>query len=125
MSLFMLHKGSLLECKVCSPQPQQESEKRTKRSRVTTVDIHLRRLVQADIGEDEVPKEQRFQLLEKYGVTAPRIDRRVKKPSWMGDFRPVTTPVGTSTPRTSRPWSQTPPKKYSRVPRYQPQNRPN
>jgi hypothetical protein len=36
-----------------------------------------------EIGEDELSKDFRFGLMQKYGIIAPRIDRRVTKPNWM------------------------------------------
>lgn len=44
----------------------------------------VRRQVIEEIGDDEdISKDKRVALLQKYGVMAPRIDRRVTKPSWM------------------------------------------
>ncbi len=48
------------------------------------VEVAIRRQVAAEIGEDEPTKDQKFILLQKYGATAPRIDRLATKPNWMG-----------------------------------------
>ena len=82
----VLHKGLLLDCRVCNP-PTETQEKRVRRARSKTsvsLDVVIRRQVAADLGEDEPKKDERFQLLQKYGVAAPRIDRFVTKPNWMG-----------------------------------------
>lgn len=82
----VLHKGLLLDCKVCNP-PTETQEKRVRRARNKTgvsLDVVIRRQVAFDLGEDEPKKDERFQLLQKYGVAAPRIDRLATKPNWMG-----------------------------------------
>jgi hypothetical protein len=49
-----------------------------------TLDIALRRQVAADLGEDEpTNKNEKYILLQKYGIVSPKIDRGVTKPSWM------------------------------------------
>lgn len=48
------------------------------------VEVSIRRQLSGEIGDDEPTKDQKFVLLQKYGVTAPRIDRLVTKPNWMG-----------------------------------------
>jgi hypothetical protein len=48
-----------------------------------SLDVVIRRQVASDLGEDEPQKDERFQLLQKYGVAAPRIDRLMTKPNWM------------------------------------------
>lgn len=48
------------------------------------VEVSVRRQVSEEIGEDEPLKDEKFILLQKFGVTAPRIDRLVTKPNWMG-----------------------------------------
>lgn len=81
----VLHKGLLLDCKVCNPPTEtQEKRERRKRRGPVSLDMVIRRQVAADLGEDEPQKDERFQLLQKYGVAAPRIDRLVIKPNWMG-----------------------------------------
>lgn len=82
----VLHKGLLLDCRVCNP-PTETQEKRVRRARSKTgvsLDVVIRRQVAFDLGEDEPKKDERFQLLQKYGVAAPRIDRQMTKPNWMG-----------------------------------------
>ena len=48
------------------------------------VEVSIRRQVSEEIGDGEPTKDQKFVLLQKYGVTAPRIDRLVTKPNFMG-----------------------------------------
>jgi hypothetical protein len=82
----VLHKGLLSECKVCNSTTKTQ-EKRTRRARSKTgvsLDVVIRRQVAFDLGEDEPQKDERFQLLQKYGVAIPRIDRLMTKPNWMG-----------------------------------------
>jgi hypothetical protein len=62
--------------------------KRTKKkfhsTKGATLDIALRRQVAAELGEDEpTNKNERYVLLQKFGVVSPKIDRGVTKPSWM------------------------------------------
>ena len=82
----VLHKGPLTECKVCnSTTAMQEKRVRRARSKMgVSLDVVIRRQVAFDLGEDEPKKDERFQLLQKYGVAAPRIDRQMTKPNWMG-----------------------------------------
>lgn len=60
-------------------------EKRRKTRVKMTLDLYVRRQVSAELGDDEPTKDERFILLQKFGVTAPRIDRQMTKPSWMGE----------------------------------------
>jgi hypothetical protein len=73
-------------CRVCNPDLKDaDSRKRNRKSKgEVTLDLYVRRQVSQELGEDEPTKDQRFVLLQKYGVTAPRIDRQITKPSWMG-----------------------------------------
>lgn len=83
MSLAVLHKGNLADCVVCNPE--LKTEKKEKRVKIEKpADHYLRRQIAEELGDDEVPREDRLQLQEKYGMTAPRIDRRIKRPNWMG-----------------------------------------
>jgi hypothetical protein len=50
-----------------------------------TLDIAMRKQVALELGEEETTKDQRYVLLQKYGVVSPKIDRLVTKPSWMGE----------------------------------------
>lgn len=91
-----VHKGLWLECKVC-PHTAEELEQRKKERRErpqqrhkrtdtsTTLDTIVRRQVSAELGgpEAEPTKDEKFQILQKYGIAAARIDRGVKKPKWM------------------------------------------
>lgn len=82
----VLHKGLLTECVVCNPPTvAPEKRERRKKSGKATLDVTIRRQVAFDLGEEEPQKDERFQLLQKYGVAAPRIDRQVTKPKWMGE----------------------------------------
>ena len=51
--------------------------------KVTSPENTARRQMMEEIGEDELSKDFRFQLMQKYGVIAARIDRKVTKPNWM------------------------------------------
>lgn len=102
---------------------KREKRKPVRRTRrVLTLEGHLRRAVALEIGADEdVPREEHFQLLEKFGVTQPRFTKNVKKPKWMEEsewkaksnklaqwFPSKTIRPKASNPnhRTSKPWSQ-------------------
>lgn len=80
-----IHKGLMVECSLCSP----DSTESRKKSRVrkpkspATLDIATRRQVALELGEDEPTKDQKYVLLQKFGVVSPKIDRLVTKPSWM------------------------------------------
>ena len=85
-----LHGGLMADCAVCTPdrkKKRRDREDRPTRERATTLDGYLRRQMSEEIGEDELSKDFRFQLMQKYGTIAPRIDRRVTKPSWMEESR--------------------------------------
>lgn len=85
MKLGAVHRGPLSDCKVCNSSTVTQ-EKRTRKARSKTgvsLDVVIRRQVAFDLGEDEPKKDERFQLLQKYGVAAPRIDRLVTRPPWM------------------------------------------
>ena len=67
--------------------PIKKVRKRIKKHHTTKnvpVEVSIRRQVSEEIGDDEPTKDEKFVLLQKYGVTAPRIDRLVTKPNWMG-----------------------------------------
>ena len=67
--------------------PIKKARKRVKKHHTTNnipVEVSIRRQMSAELGEDEPTKDQKFVLLQKYGVTAPRIDRLVTKPNWKG-----------------------------------------
>lgn len=59
-------------------------KKRFVTSKHLPLDIAVRREVAEEIGEAEPTRDQKYILLQKYGVVAPRIDRLVTKPRWMG-----------------------------------------
>jgi hypothetical protein len=81
-----MHGGLMAVCKVCSPDYKKKKRRgvdEPKRERVTTLEGYLKRVIAEEIGEEELTKDFRFQVMQKYGYIAPRIDRRVTKPSWM------------------------------------------
>lgn len=108
--------------------------KRKKKRGAMTLEVNVKRQLSAEIGEDELPQAEKFILLQKYGVAAPRIDRLVTKPVWMEErlwrqknndwmratkglvparqqprtFQQTPTSRATANPsqRTSKPWSQ-------------------
>jgi len=91
-----IHKGLWLECKVCPHTEEELKAKREKRERpsfrrkrlsAATADIAVRRQVAYELGgpDAEPTSEQKFQMLQKYGIAAPRIDRAITKPKWMSD----------------------------------------
>ena len=47
------------------------------------VELAVRKQMAEEIGDDELTKDQRFSVLQKFGLAAPRIDRNVTKPTWM------------------------------------------
>jgi hypothetical protein len=80
-----IHKGLMIECPMCSPDSTESRKKfRVRKSKSpATLDIATRRQVAAELGEDEPTKDQRYILLQKFGVVSPKIDRQVTRPSWM------------------------------------------
>ena len=81
-----MHGGLMVACKICSPDYKKKKRRgvdEPKRERVTTLEGYLKRVIAEEIGEEELTKDFRFQVMQKYGSIAPRIDRRVTKPSWM------------------------------------------
>jgi hypothetical protein len=82
-----LHNGKMADCKVCTPDQKpkrrgQGFEPRIAR-KVRGLEGNLRRQMAEEIGEDELSKDHRFQIMQHYGLIAPRIDRRITKPNWM------------------------------------------
>ena len=53
--------------------------------KVNTLEGVLRRMIVEEVGDAEITKEQNFALLQKFGLAAPRIDRKVNKPLWLGE----------------------------------------
>ena len=81
----VIHKGLWATCRVCNPASVNTEKRKWRKAKVTgstTADVYIRRQVAAELGEDEPTKEEKFSLLQKYGVTPPRFDRRVTKPHW-------------------------------------------
>jgi hypothetical protein len=85
MQTAVLHKGLLEKCRVCNPDliESDDRKRRRKTKGEVTLDLYVRRQVAQELGEDEPTKDERFVLLQKFGVTAPRIDRQVTRPKWM------------------------------------------
>ena len=84
----VIHKGLWATCRVCNPASVNTEKRKWRKAKVTgstTADVYVRRQVAAELGEDEPTKEEKFSLLQKYGVTPPRIDRRVTKPHWKSE----------------------------------------
>ena len=76
--------------KLLEGMPQPKRQKRVVRkkhfnTKNVPLEVAVRRLVAEEIGEVEPTRDEKFVLLQKYGVVAPRIDRQVTKPHWMGD----------------------------------------
>lgn len=65
-------------------KPRKKVVKKHHTTKNVPVEVSIRRQLSEEIGEDELTKDQKFALLQKYGVTAPRIDRLAIKPNWMG-----------------------------------------
>lgn len=80
-----IHKGLMLQCPQCSPEFVPKKTRGHKSKTTMTLDIAMRKQVAMELGEEETPKDERYVLLQKYGVVTPKIDRLVTKPTWMGD----------------------------------------
>jgi hypothetical protein len=65
-------------------KPRKRVVKKFHTTKNIPVDVAVRRQVAEEIGEAEPTKDEKFILLQKYGAFAPRIDRLVTKPKWMG-----------------------------------------
>lgn len=81
-----LHGGKMEDCKTCTPIQKKKRERKDdkpRRQRAGTLELTLRRQMAEAIGEEELSKDERFALMMHFGLIAPRIDRRVTKPSWM------------------------------------------
>jgi hypothetical protein len=52
---------------------------------VRGIEGNIRRQMAEEIGEDELSKDFRFGLLQKYGLIAARIDRKINKPLWKSE----------------------------------------
>lgn len=70
------------------PQPKK-AKRVVKRKHFSTrnvpLDVAIRRLISEELGEAEPTREQKSALLQKYGILAARIDRRITKPYWIGE----------------------------------------
>lgn len=65
-------------------KPRKKVVKKHHTTKNVPIEVSIRRQVSEELGDDEPTKDEKFVLLQKYGVTAPRIDRFVTKPNWMG-----------------------------------------
>lgn len=80
----------VLEAELLEGMPSPRKQKRvTKKKFYSTKnvpqEVAVRRQVAEEIGDAEPTRDEKFILLQKYGVAAPRIDRLVTKPKWMGE----------------------------------------
>lgn len=85
-----LHKGLMADCKVCTPvqKPKRRDRYETKVVRkVRGLEGNLRRQMAEEIGDAELSKDCRFQVMQHYGIIASRIDRKITKPFWMEESR--------------------------------------
>lgn len=85
-----LHSGKMGDCKVCTPIQKKKRERKDyapRRQKATTVELTIRRQMSEEIGEEELSKDSRFAVMMHYGLIAPRIDRRVTKPTWMEESK--------------------------------------
>ena len=78
-----IHKGSLVECPVCSGVQPERKFRRSKRTGITP-EIAVRRQATSELGE-EPTRFQKDAVFQKYGIHDPIIDRNVKKPSWKSE----------------------------------------
>jgi len=68
------------------PPIKKVRKPRTKKHHTTKnvpVEVSIRRQVSEELGDEEPTKDEKYVLLQKYGVVAPRIDRLATKPNWM------------------------------------------
>src|ERR1019366_2024323 len=86
-----IHSGKMSDCKVCTPDQKPKRRERNFEPRVVRkvrgLEGNLRRQMAEEIGDEELSKDRRFQVMQHYGIIAPRIDRGVTKPDWMEDLR--------------------------------------
>lgn len=78
----------VLEAELLEGMPSPRKQKRiTKKKFFSTknvpLEVGVRRQVAEEIGDAEPTRDEKFILLQKYGASAPRIDRFVTKPKWM------------------------------------------
>ena len=84
-----IHAGKWEDCKTCNPNGKpkkirfKREEEPVKHEGKMTLDRFVRRTLAEELGE-EPTRDQKFALLQKYGLAAARIDRNVTKPSWKG-----------------------------------------
>lgn len=65
--------------------PIREEREPKRERRVKDLSGVLRRDMSEEVGESELSKEHRFALLQKYGIVAAKIDRKVVRPSWKNE----------------------------------------
>lgn len=81
----MKNEDSLLDDLAPPKKVKRQKHNKFHSTKGVSLDIALRRQVAAELGEDEpTDKNERYVLLQKYGVVTPKIDRLVTKPNWMG-----------------------------------------
>lgn len=76
--------AALLEGMPSAKKTKKRVAKRHFTTKNVPVETSVRRQVAEEIGEAEPTRDQKYVLLQKYGVVAPRIDRGISKPKWMG-----------------------------------------
>jgi hypothetical protein len=89
-----IHAGLWADCKNCNVDwTPKKRDRREKKVPVfmgdVSLDVSVRKQVAAELGDVEPTKEQKFALLQKYGVAAARIDRKVTKPFWNNEEEKV------------------------------------
>lgn len=80
----------VLEAELLEGMPSPRKQKRIAKKKFFStkhvpLEVGVRRQVAEEIGDAEPTRDEKFILLQKYGVAAPRIDRLVTKPKWMGE----------------------------------------
>ncbi len=80
-----IHKGSLINCPVCSGYKAERKERRVKRTGITA-EIAVRRQAAAEASaENPLARLEKDAILMKYGVSPTVIDRNIKMPLWKAE----------------------------------------
>ena len=64
-------------------KPKKDRFVTKKEKKVTDVNGVVRRQMAEEVGKDELSRDKKFALLQKYGIVAARIDRKIERPKWM------------------------------------------
>lgn len=51
-----------------------------------TVDDAVRQQIREEIGDAEITEDQKFTLLQKYGIAKPVLDKKLNNPGWVPDI---------------------------------------